>query len=341
MVLVKLMPPFASTQKLERERENCNSRTFQVQRGVGDGAGEVDAALLLLTEADGGRLLVEPDAEALQLLLNQLLVRHRLQAVQHDKDEVARARCADDLREATRGTAHAPSKHCQQLLRLAAAALRVMPNPHRICRQMFCHLLTCQDHRIWVYRHTYLAPTALAIPQLLFGMKFSADLNLPGNAHLPPAALAVLGALNNAGQVQQLDLGAFVPDHSRDARQRRELVACVRMCELGRKPELLLALMVGCAQDACVGHCTNAKAAILVVLGRVEIQWECVCRTAMSRRAALTCDLAEGARQLVQQRGLADGGEACKGQQATLCQASRRQYTAASTPPSSSMYCGR
>lgn len=80
---------------------------------------------------------------------------------------------------------------------------------------------------------------------------------------------------------------------------------------------------------------------MLVVLGTVEIQWECVHKTAMSGCAALTCDLAEGARQLVQQRGLADGGEACKGQQATLRQASRRQYTAASTPPSSSMYCGR
>mmetsp|Transcript_34071 Transcript_34071/g.83512 ORF Transcript_34071/g.83512 Transcript_34071/m.83512 type:complete len:385 (+) Transcript_34071:313-1467(+) len=42
--------------------------------------------------------------------------------------------------------------------------------------------------------------------------------------HLPPAAFALGGALDDPGQVQQLDLGAAVPDHAGHARQRGELV---------------------------------------------------------------------------------------------------------------------
>ena len=45
-------------------------------------------------------------------------------------------------------------------------------------------------------------------------------------AHLPPAPLAVLGALNDPRQIQQLDLGAPVAHHTRDAGERGELVRC-------------------------------------------------------------------------------------------------------------------
>ena len=45
-----------------------------------------------------------------------------------------------------------------------------------------------------------------------------------GADHLPAAALAVLGALDDPGQVQQLDLRAAVPDDAGDARERGELV---------------------------------------------------------------------------------------------------------------------
>jgi hypothetical protein len=41
---------------------------------------------------------------------------------------------------------------------------------------------------------------------------------------LPAAPLAVGGALDDAGQVEQLDLGVVVADDARDARERRELV---------------------------------------------------------------------------------------------------------------------
>lgn len=51
--------------------------------------GEVDASFVLLLEADVGRFLVEADAEALQLVLDQLLVSERLQNVQDDQDQVA------------------------------------------------------------------------------------------------------------------------------------------------------------------------------------------------------------------------------------------------------------
>lgn len=51
--------------------------------------GEVDASFVLLLEADVGRFLVEADPEALQLVLDQLLVPERLQDVQDDEDQVA------------------------------------------------------------------------------------------------------------------------------------------------------------------------------------------------------------------------------------------------------------
>lgn len=72
-------------------------RTIHIQLGVLHSGGEVNATLLLPPEGDGGRLLVEADAKAFQLVLYQLLVRDGLQAVQHNQDEVARPRSGDDL----------------------------------------------------------------------------------------------------------------------------------------------------------------------------------------------------------------------------------------------------
>lgn len=73
------------------------TRTVHVELGVLHGGAEVDATLLLAPEADGRRLLVQADAKALQLVLYQLLVREGLQAVQHNQDQVARARCGNNL----------------------------------------------------------------------------------------------------------------------------------------------------------------------------------------------------------------------------------------------------
>lgn len=50
------------------------------------GRREVDASFVLLLEADVGRLLVEADPEALQLVLDQLLVSERLQNVQNNQN---------------------------------------------------------------------------------------------------------------------------------------------------------------------------------------------------------------------------------------------------------------
>ena len=77
------------------------TRTVHVELGVLHGGAEVDATLLLAPEADGRWLLVQADAKALQLVLYQLLVREGLQAVQHDQDQVARARRGNNL--ATKG----------------------------------------------------------------------------------------------------------------------------------------------------------------------------------------------------------------------------------------------
>lgn len=63
----------------------------------GLGAGDVEAALVLLPEGDVGRLLVDADAEALELGLDDALVRQRLVDVEHDEDEVARLGDGDDL----------------------------------------------------------------------------------------------------------------------------------------------------------------------------------------------------------------------------------------------------
>ena len=72
-------------------------RTIHVKLGVLHGGGEVDATLLLPPEGDGGRLLVEADAKAFQLVLYQLLVRDGLEAVEHDQDEVACPGSGNDL----------------------------------------------------------------------------------------------------------------------------------------------------------------------------------------------------------------------------------------------------
>lgn len=50
---------------------------------------EVDAPFVLLFEADVGRLLVESDAKAFQLVFYQLLVAKRFQHIEHYQDEVA------------------------------------------------------------------------------------------------------------------------------------------------------------------------------------------------------------------------------------------------------------
>lgn len=50
------------------------------------GRSEVDASFVLLLEADVGRFLVEADPEALQLVLDQLLVSERLQNVQNNQN---------------------------------------------------------------------------------------------------------------------------------------------------------------------------------------------------------------------------------------------------------------
>lgn len=73
----------------------------QVELGLGDGGVEVDASLVLPPEVDVGRRFVQPDAEALQLVLQQLLVVQRLQDVQHHEDQVAGAGHGDDLPSAT------------------------------------------------------------------------------------------------------------------------------------------------------------------------------------------------------------------------------------------------
>lgn len=61
------------------------------------GAGDVEAALVLLPKGNVGRLLVDADAEALELGLDDSLVRQRLVDVEHDEDEVARLGDGDDL----------------------------------------------------------------------------------------------------------------------------------------------------------------------------------------------------------------------------------------------------
>lgn len=62
-----------------------------------DGAGDVQAALVLLLEGDVGGLLVDADAEALELGLDDALVGQGLVDVQDNEDEVARFGDGDNL----------------------------------------------------------------------------------------------------------------------------------------------------------------------------------------------------------------------------------------------------
>ncbi|MBE3049327.1 hypothetical protein IMZ48_43875 [Candidatus Bathyarchaeota archaeon] len=54
--------------------------------GLGDGAGDVEAALFLLLEGDVGGRLVDADAEALELRLDDALVGEGLVDVEDDED---------------------------------------------------------------------------------------------------------------------------------------------------------------------------------------------------------------------------------------------------------------
>ena len=56
-----------------------------------------DAAFVCLADGDVGLLLVQSDAEALQLTGDDVLVREGLGGVDHDEDEVARASSTNDL----------------------------------------------------------------------------------------------------------------------------------------------------------------------------------------------------------------------------------------------------
>jgi hypothetical protein len=60
-----------------------------------------NAALVLPLEVDIGRLLVQPDAKALEFVLDDLLVAHGPGGVQHNDDQVAGSRHGDDLLAAT------------------------------------------------------------------------------------------------------------------------------------------------------------------------------------------------------------------------------------------------
>ena len=92
----------------EHRHDDWGGLTVEVKAGVLDGGGEAEAALVLAAEGDSGRLPIQADAEALQLMLNQLLVGDGLQAVQHDQDEIARPGCTDDLQGARRGKGVSP-----------------------------------------------------------------------------------------------------------------------------------------------------------------------------------------------------------------------------------------
>lgn len=62
---------------------------------------QIHTALVLPLEVDVRRLLVQSDAEALQLVLEQLFVQQRLQYVQHHEDQVAGASHRDHLSTTT------------------------------------------------------------------------------------------------------------------------------------------------------------------------------------------------------------------------------------------------
>mmetsp|Transcript_11487 Transcript_11487/g.20786 ORF Transcript_11487/g.20786 Transcript_11487/m.20786 type:complete len:266 (+) Transcript_11487:198-995(+) len=73
----------------------------QVQLGVRHVGGKRQAALVLLLEHQPRRPLVQPDAKTLQLVLDELLVCDGLEAVQHDDNQITRARGGDNLPAAT------------------------------------------------------------------------------------------------------------------------------------------------------------------------------------------------------------------------------------------------
>jgi len=110
---------------------------IRVQLGLGNHAVQIDAALVLPLVVDIWWFLVQPDAKALQLVLQEFLVAERFQAIQHHEDKVTGA-CNGD--------------------------------------------------------------------------------------HLTTTTLAILGALNDTGQIQQLDLGALVLDAAGHSGQSCELV---------------------------------------------------------------------------------------------------------------------
>lgn len=86
------------------------------QRYLRHGLLVVEAALVLLAEHDVRRLLVEPDAEAVELLLDNLLVRHALSEMRSaplrwcDRD----ARIRQRERERAREEAEEAGQHATQ-----------------------------------------------------------------------------------------------------------------------------------------------------------------------------------------------------------------------------------
>ena len=64
-------------------------------------ARDIQPALVLLLESNIRRLLVDPDAEPLQLALNHSLIRQRLVDIQHNEDQMARLGHRNDLTTTT------------------------------------------------------------------------------------------------------------------------------------------------------------------------------------------------------------------------------------------------
>ena len=75
--------------------------SVQVQLRLWNHGLHVDPSLVLLLEDDVGRVLVQPDPEALQLPLQDLLVPEGLQNVEDDEDEVGGPRHGDNLPPST------------------------------------------------------------------------------------------------------------------------------------------------------------------------------------------------------------------------------------------------
>ena len=66
--------------------------------------------------------------------------------------------------------------------------------------------------------------TSQMIPPHNQRLQYAAHIKLSKGQHLPPTALAILCSLNDARQIQQLDLRTSIPHHSGHARQRRKFV---------------------------------------------------------------------------------------------------------------------